>query len=307
MGICSVSVAIPTLDRATSCIELIDQLLPMLPRDAEMVIIAQGERFDPPADERIRLVHLPRPSLTRARNAALAAARGEIILFLDDDCGVSQDLIGTHVDVHRTNPGYGIVYGMVRDRHNPGTGQTLVEFDVNTLTLKTDYGISRQEQVICGPGCHNSIKREVFKRIRFDPWFRGNAQFEEIDYALRVQRHLGLPLLFTNRAVVDHHMAEEGGCRSVRTASGFYYDRFFNKSLCFAKNGPLSSTQRFLRQQKGEIEYFSRRGSGRSWELVGASFNGLCAGYVAGVIRRCGGQRVLPEKVYPQTQSSPPS
>jgi len=63
---------------------------------------------------RLRHITCPIPGLSHARNAGIAAARGEILLFLDDDAVARPDWVSTAVSLFAENPEYGIIGGYIR-------------------------------------------------------------------------------------------------------------------------------------------------------------------------------------------------
>lgn len=96
------SVIICTRDRAGSLRETLRALSAVrvdLPGPVELLIVDNGSRDDTAAVAREvpvpgweqRLLHEPTPGQARARNTALAAARGRILLFLDDDVRPTPD------------------------------------------------------------------------------------------------------------------------------------------------------------------------------------------------------------------------
>jgi glycosyltransferase involved in cell wall biosynthesis len=52
--------------------------------------------------DRIRYIRLPEPNLPAARNAGICAAKGDIILFVDDDVRIEPDYIAAHVGNYET-------------------------------------------------------------------------------------------------------------------------------------------------------------------------------------------------------------
>jgi len=58
--------------------------------DATAEVVRRQEAFGAP----VRLVRAPEPGLSRARNAGMAAARGRVILFTDDDVRLPPDWLG---------------------------------------------------------------------------------------------------------------------------------------------------------------------------------------------------------------------
>jgi len=84
----SVSVVIPTRDRPAWLRRSVSSALAQQGADVEVVVVDDGSREPPslPEDERVRLLRHEQPrGVAHARNAGLAAARGDWVAFLDDD------------------------------------------------------------------------------------------------------------------------------------------------------------------------------------------------------------------------------
>lgn len=107
------SVVIPTYERADRIARLLDQLAAqtLAPGAFEVVVVDDGSREDP----RPRIEAVKRPFhlvVERQKNAGAAAARhrgaqlarGEILLFIDDDMIPSPALLEEHLRVHDTTP-----------------------------------------------------------------------------------------------------------------------------------------------------------------------------------------------------------
>lgn len=105
----SVTVIVPVkdgLDLLRSCLAaLTDQ---DYPRDRlQILVIDNGSKISPstvlPGDERVQLLSEPTAGSYRARNTALAHARGELLAFTDADCLPSPDWVraaATHLTTH---------------------------------------------------------------------------------------------------------------------------------------------------------------------------------------------------------------
>lgn len=86
-----VSLVISTRDRPGQLAACLEALEPRFPADAETIVVSDGGSADPPPGsliEPLRLRHIvvPHGGPAAARNRGLAAARGEIVAFTDDDC-----------------------------------------------------------------------------------------------------------------------------------------------------------------------------------------------------------------------------
>jgi GT2 family glycosyltransferase len=57
----------------------------------EIIVVDSASRTPVVADDAVRLVRLDEPGLSRARNAGLAAATGDLVAFVDDDAAVAPD------------------------------------------------------------------------------------------------------------------------------------------------------------------------------------------------------------------------
>ncbi len=119
----SLSVVIPTKDRAEALARTLDALEAQRAGGAELeaIVIDNGSRDGTVEQVRqrvaeaaipIRLLEEPRSGPAAARNAGVAAARGEIVLFLGDDTEPDgPELLRAHLDLHRARPedSYGVL------------------------------------------------------------------------------------------------------------------------------------------------------------------------------------------------------
>jgi glycosyltransferase involved in cell wall biosynthesis len=114
-----ISVVIPThhgADRLGATLaSLADQTLP--PRDYEIIVALDGP--DPATRESIAAARMPctvtvveqaHAGAAQARNLGAAAARGPLVLFLDDDMSGARGLLAAHLRSHELHPG-GVVIG----------------------------------------------------------------------------------------------------------------------------------------------------------------------------------------------------
>jgi len=100
----TVSVLIPTLDRYPHLFALLDQLREQTAPPLEIIVVDQTEAAarDPEwprrfADLPLRVIWRDTAGQCSSRNAGLAVARGEAVLFLDDDDEIPPDLLARHL------------------------------------------------------------------------------------------------------------------------------------------------------------------------------------------------------------------
>lgn len=215
-----VSVVICTLNREEPLIHVLkllkDQTIPPL----EILVIDQSQTHKPTTQEylrknqdRVRLLTLPFPSTTAARNLARKEVQGDIILFLDDDVLFHPSLIADHLHNY-PDPNLGAVSGKVlydgcRENDLPWaaritrSGKYLRNFTTNQRCL-----------IPALYGCNMSIRRSVLQKVgEFDLNYWGNFLWEEVDYALQIRKH-GYQILYEPRAAVFHVMEKKGGSRN---------------------------------------------------------------------------------------------
>ncbi len=104
-----ISIVIATFNRrgllARTLPRVLDQDLP--PEQRETIVVVDGstdgtERMlNDPVFAQVRAISQPNRGLAAARNAGLFAARGTVVLFLDDDLLCERDLVRRHLEAHR--------------------------------------------------------------------------------------------------------------------------------------------------------------------------------------------------------------
>jgi GT2 family glycosyltransferase len=108
LPICAV---IPTYRREQVLLDTIEFLLRLEPAPAEILVVDQTEEHEAATvlrletlerEGRIRWLRLPQPSIPKAMNTGLLAAREPLVLFLDDDIRPEAGLIDAHVSAHAT-------------------------------------------------------------------------------------------------------------------------------------------------------------------------------------------------------------
>jgi len=215
-GFPPVSVVIPTYNRGEILCQTMAMALAQDYSDFEVIVVDQTP--EPPEvvrayveaeGERLRYVHRQVPNLPAARNAGVRMARGEIIVFIDDDVVIGPRYVASHV-ARYGDPSLGGVTGITL---SPGD-------DDEAAVLKRHLGAFGMRaplgdgcfRTYSMEGCNCSFRREAIVRAgMFDERFTGSAWGEDTDLGLRV-KHLGYLLLLDPRIRLVHLALRTGGC-----------------------------------------------------------------------------------------------
>lgn len=104
-NVVDVSIIIPTYNRNQVLRKTLESLRTLNPSPREILVIDQTETHDAETEaflqdaisrREIEYIYQAKPNAQRARNVGIARARGEVLLFLDDDVIVDSGLVGAH-------------------------------------------------------------------------------------------------------------------------------------------------------------------------------------------------------------------
>ena len=188
-------------------------------------------------DTRFRYFRVSPPSLPAARNFALKQARGEIVIFIDDDVELYPGFIEAHCAGYGDDETVAAVCGRVTAPGEPKSTQPLrttrAGIDRGGLDLEFDTWITGLR------GCNMSFRKSVLEAISgFDTNFQGVAHREESDAAYRLRR-LGYKIAFRHSAALVHIMAQTGGAVGVRNSARDQPLFYQNETLFFFKHQPV--------------------------------------------------------------------
>lgn len=116
MSSLSVSVIIPTYNRAHLVCEAIDSCLAQTRVPDEIIVVDDGSTDETRAvlasyTTPVKVIHQPNAGRSAARNTGIEAASGDLIAFLDDDDTLTPDSIAVRASVLEQQPEYQVVYG----------------------------------------------------------------------------------------------------------------------------------------------------------------------------------------------------
>jgi GT2 family glycosyltransferase len=234
-----VSIIIPTYNRSTPFINTLKSLFAQNYKNFEIIVVDQSdkkferkEKFLKLNHERFTYLTSKLNSASSARNIGLKQARGEIILFLDDDVVFNKDLIANHIAAY-SDKNIGAVVGRVVSE-----GQT-VELERRNIGRITPWGsftdgfsskIPQEVQTVIT--CNASWRKSVLDKIGdFDQNFTRPIR-EDTDLSLRT-RKAGYRIKFAPKAEVIHKRADSGGFRMSEGRSRWYLG-FFKSETYFS-------------------------------------------------------------------------
>lgn len=217
-----VSVIFPTLDRDEI---LLDSLLDVLKQDYpayEIIVVDQTKspkrevlEFVQKNQQKINYIHLMQKGSPNARNVAAKAAKGEILIFLDDDIRINQiDFIAKHVRNYQDER-VGLVGGRVVETSGRQRGNQDEVGKLKFWGLKkiTHFDSKRRQEIDHAPGGNLSVRKEIYFAVDgFKTIYGGNAHLEETDFSLQVKR-AGHKLIFEPEASLIHLHFNSGGNR----------------------------------------------------------------------------------------------
>lgn len=206
------SVVIPThgrtrsLKRLLHSIRLASQDTPGLQDEMEIVVVTNlpgtlsREELWSESFCRLRVLESGELGVNRARNMGLAAAEGEIVLFLDDDClVVSSKFFSQHLQLHEKNPGVVGVGGPYRLLGTKGLYSRAYDLLSRSWLEGARLAHDRTRELLGG---NASYKRKRLREIHFDPKIRFGGS--ELSFNRDIREVLGGELLFEPGLELGH-------------------------------------------------------------------------------------------------------
>lgn len=229
-----ISVVFPTYGRESVLVDSVRSVLALAEPPFEVLLIDQTPAHESDTEAAlseltarglIRWIRLEQPSITRAMNVGLLEARGDVVLFLDDDIIPQEGLVAAHRKAHD-------------DTARPAHERVLVAGRVlQPWHLDGSRPIDRMASTEIGwveefMGGNFSVRRQDALALGgFDEHFVRVAYRFEAEFAHRARR-AGWRFPFVPDATIHHLRSERGGTRSygdhLRTALpghavGLYY------------------------------------------------------------------------------------
>lgn len=204
------SVIIPTYRRGQILLDSIEHLLGLTGLQPEIIVVDQTEEHPPQTRQglekhdqagSIRWIHQTCPGITPSMNVGAKEARGNILLFLDDDIIPHEQLIAAHLKAHLANKGELVAGRVLQPWHE----------DSNSAHPFTRTTGACSEEFMGG---NFSIRRDLlFKLGGLDENFKGAAYNYEREFADRLL-DAGYRIWYEPEAQIRHLHHTSGGTRS---------------------------------------------------------------------------------------------
>jgi GT2 family glycosyltransferase len=152
--------------------------------------------------------HLEKAGLSRAYNAGIRAARGEIVAGTDDDVIVPLDWLTHIAKAFHADPQAGLLYGQVMVPESL-KGAVASGVEVPSLTFATARRLIKGTPFeVFGMGANMAMRRSLFERIGgFDEALGGGGPLrssQDFDFAYRTYL-TGMAILLQPEVTVDHY------------------------------------------------------------------------------------------------------
>lgn len=184
--------------------------------------------------------HIERPNLPNARNFGVRHARGDVVLFIDDDVVLDPDIITQHINAY-DDPTVGGVAGRRTFPYPNGDDDNGAIGAVNEKGgIVTNFSAETPiDSVDWASGCHMSFRRSLIIEVGgFSVHHIGTAVYEDVDFCLRLKAH-GYRIRFYPKAHLVHLREVNGGAGTRRYNKYYFYTSAHNRALFFLKHFPI--------------------------------------------------------------------
>jgi GT2 family glycosyltransferase len=208
-----------------------------------------------PADDRVRVIDVPRPGLSNARNAGIDAACGEIVAFVDDDVVVDDRWADTVAQAF-DDPSVGCVTGLIVPLSLGNSEQALFDefagFGKGLVTRVFELGAGRLEGPLFpyaagtfGSGANTAIRTSIARELGGFESTLGAGTLarggEDLDMYVRLLL-CGQRLVYEPSAIVFHeHPCDREGVRQRAFGYGVGLTAMLSRQLVTGPRLPLLS------------------------------------------------------------------
>lgn len=264
-----ISIIIPTYKRHASLEKALLTVDRYRPLDSEVLVVDQSpdcQKYSLRICQRypyINYICLSTPGLPRARNMGITHTSGTIIFFMDDDAVLDPACLSEHLSYHAQN-GIFAIAGRIKQMGDISWAQSskVTEILDSTGEAIGNFDLDAEDEVLYASGGHMSVKREFLKKVGlFNPRFKGNALFEDVEFFTRARKR-GCSVRYNPRAILYHYPEKNGGCHE-RKGPKYLTERLYNHMLYYILHIRVIPSRACLIYIKNLIEYISRKENNR--------------------------------------------
>lgn len=212
----TISAVVPTFRRERHLVDTLRLLLPLLQAGDEILVVDQTPQHEPETEaalegwartSAIRWYCKSRPSQCEAMNVAAHLARGDLLLFLDDDIVPSPGLLAAYRQAFAGDPGLVAANGQVLQPWHPGPRPGASR----GAGLDFDFASSEPCDMLSLIGCNFAVRRTAFLEAGgMDENFTGANYRNDAELAYRLDSRTGRLVRFVPQASVRHLHAAGG-------------------------------------------------------------------------------------------------
>lgn len=254
------SIVVITRDRADVLGRCLDSIQRELSEADELILVDSSssdltEALIARDYARVKLIRIPakQGSMPGQRNIGIRQARGEIVVFTDDDCVVHENWLSELLCPYADKEIGGVGGRQILPNQEDGAArQTRIggwlderEFQVVGNFGGAAEGLAETEWLV---GCNMSFRHQALLEAGgFDERLAGDFSWEEIDVCRRI-REKRRRLVYNARAVVDHNIAPRPRVERGSNQVAFYWK--VNRTYFFLKYfGPGKILRRMFLQE----------------------------------------------------------
>lgn len=212
-----VSVVICTLNRPADLLRVLRYFQHETYSDFEVIIVDQSDDRDDEVEtlvsqnSKFRHIRLTEKAMCKSRNIGIGAARGEIIVFVDDDVEILGEFLAAHAALYKDST----IWASSGPTFDPVGGREVLQpYDMSWM-----------------PGCNMVIRKSALDKIGlFDEFFEIHCDDSDISHRIK---KAGGRIRYTPEASLIHHVRPTGGTRNDKIKSASYIRKWTRSAILF--------------------------------------------------------------------------